>query len=92
MGTFDAGLAVETLNAEVRPEGDPPVGLNSSAALPQHPGDGGLQIVVADLGPGDPAQGPQCVDVAFEKGFLAAGGEHASLHYQTERGAVSSMW
>ena len=48
-----------------------------AAALPQHPGDGGLQVVVADLAARDPAQGPQCVDVAFEEGFLATGGEHA---------------
>ncbi|WTL37220.1 hypothetical protein OG244_02425 [Streptomyces brevispora] len=80
VGAFDAGPAVEALDAEVRAEGDPPVGLDSSPALPQHPGDGGLQVVVADLGPRDPTQGPQCVDVAFEEGFLAAGGEDASLH------------
>ncbi|WP_327238971.1 hypothetical protein OG243_01525 [Streptomyces sp. NBC_01318] len=83
VGTFDAGPAVEALDAEVRAERDPPVCLHASAALPQHPGNGGLQVVVANLGPRDPAQRPQRVDVAFEEGFLPAGGKHPSLHYWT---------
>jgi len=77
VGPFDARPAVETFNAEVRTEGDPPVGIRPRPALPQHPGDGGLEVVVADLAPRDPAQRPQRVDMAFEEGFLAAGGEHA---------------
>lgn len=46
-----------------------------------------------NLAPRDPAQRPQRVDVAFEEGFLAAGGEHAvdglARIRQTEREQVA---
>ena len=75
-GAVDAGTAVEALDAEVRPEGDPPVGLHPCPAQPQHLGDGGLEVVVAHPAPRDTVQHPQRVHVPLEEGFLAGGGEH----------------
>jgi hypothetical protein len=46
--TFLAGLAVEGVEAVVRAERDPALRLGPVAAE-QHSGDGGLQVVVADL-------------------------------------------
>ncbi len=76
MGALDARPAVEAFDTEVRLEGDPPIRLHPGPAQSQHLGHGGLEIVVADLAPRDPAQRPQRVHMAFEEGFLAAGGEH----------------
>jgi hypothetical protein len=80
VGALQSGLAVEGLDRLVRPECDPALGFHPLPGEPQHLGDGGFEVVVADLAAWHPAQYPEGVLVAFEEGFLAAGGEDASLH------------
>ena len=72
VGALDAGLAVERVEPVVRPERDPPVGLDPGPAE-QHPRHRRLQVVVADLAGRDPAQHVERVHVAFQERLLALG-------------------
>lgn len=69
VGAFDTGTAVEHVEAVVRAEQHPPVRLDPGPAG-QHPGDGGFQIVVADVDGRDPAQLLERVAVAVQERFL----------------------
>ena len=60
----------------MRPERRPPRVLDPRPALPQHPGHGRGQVVVADLPRRDAAQDRERVHVAFQEGFLPAGRRH----------------
>lgn len=76
MGAFDARATVETLDAPVGAERDPPIGLRALPGEPQHLRDRRFEVVVADFAARHPAQHGQRVDVALEERLLAAGGEH----------------
>ena len=64
---LDAGLTVERLDAVVQAERGPPVGFDPLPAEPDHAGDGGLEIVVADLPGRHPTQHIEGVGVALEE-------------------------
>jgi hypothetical protein len=70
------GAAVERVEAVVGAESGPAVGLDPGAAE-QHPGHGGLEIVVADLIGRDAAEPFEGVDVAFQKRLLSLGQRRA---------------
>lgn len=76
MGTLDAGQAVRGLDGVMRAERGPSLVLRPRARA-QHPGDRGLEVVVADLARRDAAQHAESVDVALQERLLAAGGEDA---------------
>lgn len=46
---FHAGLAVERIQAHVGPERGPSCGFHPGSGEPEHLGDRGLEVVVADL-------------------------------------------
>lgn len=77
VSALDAGLAVEGVDVEVGAERDPPVSLDPLPGEPDHLGDGSLEVVVADLVCGHPAEDLEGVHVPFEEGLLPARGRRA---------------
>src|SRR3954452_440103 len=73
MGTLDAGVAVERVEAVVGPERHP-AGRLGAVAAEQHPGDRGLEVVVADLVGWCPAQHLEGLLMAFQERLLPLGG------------------
>ena len=65
-----AGLAVERVEAVVRPERRPPVRLHPAAAE-QHPRHRGLEVVIADLHQRHAAEPPERMHVGFQERLLA---------------------
>jgi hypothetical protein len=68
-----AGLAVEGLQIEVAAKRGPPFGLHPRPRKAQDLGDGGLEVVVADLAGRYPTEHTQRVHVALEERLLPAG-------------------
>jgi hypothetical protein len=77
VGTADAWLAVERVDAVVRSECGPAFGFHPAAREAQHLGDGGSKVVVADLPGRHSAQHVESVDVALEERLLPCRGERA---------------
>jgi hypothetical protein len=75
VGTLDAGIAVEAVDREMRPERRPAVAFHPAPGAAQHLADRGAQVVIADLAARHAAQHFQRVDVAFQERFLPARSE-----------------
>jgi hypothetical protein len=69
MAAFLPGHAVERVEAVVRAERDPPLGLLPSPTA-QHPRHGWLEVVIADLVQRHAAETLKGVDVAFQERLL----------------------
>ena len=75
MSAFNAGVAVERLEAMVGTERHP-AGRLGARPTEQHPRDCSLEVVVADVHHRHPTQHRERVDVAFQERLLTLGGEH----------------
>ena len=68
------GLAVEGVDVEVGAERDPPVSLDPLPGEPDHLGNRGFEVVVAELPGGYPTEDVEGVHVPLEERLLPAAG------------------